>query len=107
VDALTGASTTMGNTNTALWDSVNTPAQVTVSSITAGSWIYVAGVGENTATFTPVTSTTEHVEALNTGGNWVAAAAGANVTGTSGNILVGWTGNSLWGTASALEIKKQ
>lgn len=104
VDVLTGAnSTTFGGTvasNNS--DSALVLIRGTITGVSAGSWIF-AGCTTESVTPTTVAGTTEIAEAAQTY-EW--AAIGANTTGTSGDIEVGWSGASAnWQSFAALEIK--
>lgn len=104
VDALVGASTTMGGVGGSNWDGVGTAPTASMTSVVSGSWIYVAMGAENGATATPVTDTTESDERnYNTS---VYSAVGANTTGTSGSVSVGWSNSYTYGAVAALEIKQ-
>jgi hypothetical protein len=103
VDALTGASTTMGLSDGAASASGSSVARsVTLGSVTAGSWLYVGATSE-TFPLSPVANTTEIDETAVTNG--VVGAVGLNATGTSGSVTVGWSTSAAWSTAAALEIK--
>ena len=96
VDALVSASTTMGVQNTASANSV------TLTGVTAGSWLYV-GNGDEGAALSPVANTTEIQEIIDASS--ARGAVGVNTTKTSGNISVGWGSGGAGNVAAAQEIK--
>ena len=100
VDALVNAQSTVGVSNS-VFHSTSGANSIVLTGVTAGSWLYVAN-GDEGAALTPVASTTEVQETIDA--NSARAAIGANTTKTSGNITVGWTGNTGYNTVAALEI---
>jgi hypothetical protein len=104
VDALKGASTTVGASNGAAWSGSSTAPTTTVAGVATGSWIYVAAGAEAGASGTPVADTTEIIDQTNGSGPSFAT-TGVNTTGTSGNIPVGWSDSTTWGAVAALEVQ--
>lgn len=78
---------------------------VAVTGVSAGSWIYVGGCFEAPGTVSPTGNTTELNEALIGGVSFVSA-TGADTSGNSGSITVGWGGTFSFGAIAALEILK-
>ena len=104
-DALTGAGTSI--TNTGQVHSNNGSAvnrAVTLAGVASGSWLYVSYSGDDSgANLTAQTNTTTNIEnrQMAAGGQ---AASGANITGTSGSITVGWTGTQAFSATCAAEV---
>ena len=102
VDALTGASTTMGTSASEPHDGVSADHAVALTGVAAGSWVFVSASGEDAAAFTPVSGTTEDDERHNSGAD-AGVVIGVNTAGNS-PTSVGWSTTTTWGTTSALEI---
>lgn len=92
--------------NGANWNGASTASSTTLSGVTSKSWLYVATGVEPPAAMTPVADTSEMIDVTN-GTGPTDASAGVNLTGTSGNISVGWSTTSNWGAVAAFEILKQ
>jgi len=97
VDALTGASGTGVSGNS------SSPGSVTLSGVTAGSWLYAGHYSFFPGTLSDVSGTTRLIRSLNTNND---AVIGVNTDGTSGSVTVGWTASGSGPEAAALEIKK-
>jgi hypothetical protein len=100
IDALLGAQTTIGVFNTAV-NTSSAPNNITLTGVTAGSYLYVANYDEGAA-LSPVGSTNEQQETVDVSTS--RSAVGDNTSGTSGNINVGWTGNTAFNGLAAVEI---
>lgn len=106
IDAIVSADTTTFPTPTFVISSGTTVNKfVTMPTVTTGSWLYWASAADATAAYSTQTNTNKRVE--NTAGSsGHQTAAGDNITGTSGNIALGWTGTQTWFVGVGIEIKE-
>lgn len=103
VDALTGASSTITNTGTSFSAGGVVNRFVTLPSVQAGSWLYVASAGDGSAALTDQTNTVKARSDINLGIGGQSE-VGYNSSGTSGSIAVGWTGTQDFIATCACEV---
>jgi hypothetical protein len=86
------------------WGSTLAASNV-LSGVSTRSWLYAAAGTESASSVSPATNTTEFTggDVTNATGP-TDAAVGANTTGTSGDITVGWTTTTTYGARAAVEI---